>query len=369
MTEPLRITYQLTCAPDEKPEDKALGIALEQTVELPAASVDPELRERIVGRIEALDDLGKHIYRARIAYPLAAIGNELTQLLNVLFGNISLKGGIQIIDVAWPDALLTSLGGPGHGIEGLRAVLEAPNRPVTCTALKPMGSTPEVLARHAYEFAAGGLDIIKDDHGLANQPDAPFAERLARCQEAVERANADTGHRALYFPNVTAGYGTFDQRLEAARAAGCRGVLINAWLTGLDAVRYARDRYGLIVMAHPTFTGSYFSADAGMRPDILLGDLFRVAGADASIYPNVGGRFGFSLETCEAINTALRRPLGTLRPAFPTPGGGIDAARAPEWIARYGTDTLLLIGGSLYAQGDLRAAAAALCRNVSGSPA
>ena len=38
-------------------------------------------------------------------------------------------------------------------------------------------------------------------------------------------------------------------------------------------------------------------------------------------------------------------------------GGGVDAAKLGEWIPRYGVDTIWLIGGSLYAQPDLRAAA------------
>jgi len=44
-------------------------------------------------------------------------------------------------------------------------------------------------------------------------------------------------------------------------------------------------------------------------------------------------------------------------PAFPAPGGGIDAARVPHWLERYGADTIFLIGGSLYAQPDPIAAA------------
>ena len=34
------------------------------------------------------------------------------------------------------------------------------------------------LAEIAYRCALGGADIVKDDHGLANQKTAPFRERL-----------------------------------------------------------------------------------------------------------------------------------------------------------------------------------------------
>lgn len=360
MSDRLDVTYILTCAAGESAEEKALGIALEQTVELAMDCIDDDIRTRVVGRIDQLAPLSDGRYRARISYPLAAIGTELSQCLNLLFGNISLKHGIRLVGIDWPEPLLRAFGGPAFGSAGLRELAGEPTGPLLCSALKPIGLSAVQLAERCYQFALGGVHIIKDDHGVADQPDAPFAERLARCQEAVARANAQTGRQSLYFPNVTAGYRELPQRLQAAKTAGCRGVLINPWITGLDAMRFARDEFGLALMAHPALTGGYFAPDHGLAPELLLGDLFRLAGADASIYPNAGGRFGFSIETCEAINHHLRRPLPGIKPSLPTPGGGMDVARAPEWIRRYGPDTIVLIGGSLYAQGDLAAASKAL---------
>lgn len=110
---------------------------------------------------------------------------------------------------------------------------------------------------------------------------------------------------------------------------------------------------GLAILAHPSLAGAFFHADHGIGAEVLLGEIFRVVGADGVIYPNVGGRFAFSEATCAAINANLRRPLGPLLPSFPVPGGGIDVARLPHWIDRYGTETIFLIGGSLYAQPDV----------------
>ena len=78
------------------------------------------------------------------------------------------------------------------------------------------------------------------------------------------------------------------------------------------------------MLAHPALTGSLFGRRAGMAPELVLGDLFRLAGADAVIYPNAGGRFDFSAATCVRINDHLRRPLGALRPSLPAPAGGMD---------------------------------------------
>jgi len=354
MTETLRVTYELRAEHDEDPRTKARDIAYEQTVELSPALVPGEVDERIPGRIEQLEPLpGDRLWQAVIAFPAAAIGTELTQALNVLFGNISLKRGIRIVDVEWPTSLLDAVGGPRLGIEGLRAMAGSPARPLVATAVKPMGLGAAELADICARFARGGIDIIKDDHGLANQPSAPYYERVARSQEAVTGAAAASGTRSVYFPNVSAPWPHMMERSEYARAQGCPGVLVNPMITGLDAIHSIADETGLAVLAHPSLTGSYFLPDHGIVPEVLLGDIFRMAGADAVIYPNVGGRFGFSGALCGRINDHLRRPFAGLRAAMPAPGGGMAVDQAGHWAARYGRDTILLIGGSLYAQGDL----------------
>ncbi|MFO7859197.1 MAG: RuBisCO large subunit C-terminal-like domain-containing protein [Ectothiorhodospiraceae bacterium] len=368
MAERLEIDFVLTCGPGEDPAAKLRAIAFEQTVELPPECVPADLADAVVARMERLDaaDNGRH--HATLSFNPDLIGNELTQLLNTLFGNISLQDGMRITDIRWPQSLLETFKGPAYGLAGLRELTGvAAGQSLLCTALKPVGLDAGALAQRAYRFALGGMDIIKDDHGIADQHWAPFRERLAACQDAVQRANAATGGSSLYFPNVTAPGPVLAERLDMAAAAGCRGVLICPWITGLDALRWARANHSLALMAHPALTGSYFRPEHGIAPELILGDLFRLAGADASIYPNQGGRFGFSSTTCHAINHHLRRPMGDLRACAPTPGGGVDAARAPDWVADYGADTILLIGGSLYQQGDVTAATRELLHAIGRS--
>ena len=361
----LRVTYHLAGSDARDAARRAEDIALEQTVELAADAVPPAIAERIVGRVESVEPLSDGRWRAVIAFSPVVVGCDLPQLLNLLFGNISLKPGILVAAIDWPPELLAALGGgPRLGIAGLRALAGAPDRALLCTALKPLGLSAAELAERCYRFALGGIDIIKDDHSLADQPPAPFRERVERCQEAVARANRETGGNALYFPNVTAGAAAALERADLARRAGCRGAVVNALPAGLDAVRALGESSGLAIMAHPSLAGAFFHADHGIAPEVLLGDIFRVAGSDAVIYPNVGGRFTFSDATCAAINDRLRRPLGEVRPAFPVPAGGIDAARVPHWVERYGADTILLVGGSLYAQPDLTTAARRLADQV-----
>jgi ribulose-bisphosphate carboxylase large chain len=89
-----------------------------------------------------------------------------------------------------------------------------------------------------------------------------------------------------------------------------------------------------------------------IAPPLLLGKLFRLLGADATVFPNHGGRFGYSPATCrELADTALASWSG-LNAAVPVPAGGMTLDRVGEMLKFYGRDVMLLIGGGLLAAGE-----------------
>jgi ribulose-bisphosphate carboxylase large chain len=253
-----------------------------------------------------------------------------------------------------PESLLADFQGPRFGREGLREHLGVYDRPLLCTALKPMGLTARDMADLAYQCALGGIDIIKDDHGLGDQPFAPYWERMQRCADAVQRANQETGRRSIYMPNVT---GPAEKVVESARFArqvGAGGILVCPGITGLDVMRYLADdeEIALPIMSHPALQGSFVtSPDSGISHYALFGQIARLAGADATIYPNWGGRFSFSKEECQSIAAGTEVAMGGLKPIFPTPGGGMTLERIPELFEVYGKDVIFLVGGGLFKQG------------------
>src|SRR5690349_2894793 len=275
----LRVTYHLTGS-SRAAAAKARDLAFEQTVELPPETVAPDVAARVAGRVESVRRLAQGRSRAVVSFDPAVVCGDVPQLLNLLFGNISLKSGIQIAGIDWPDELLAALRGPALGIAGVRELAGVPTRPLVCVALKPLGLSSERLAGHAYEFARAGVDIVKDDHSLVDQAAARFRERVERCRDQVARGNRETGGNALYFPNVTGGPRELVERGKIALGAGCRGAVVNALPAGLGAVG-TLGRGGLAVMAHPSLAGAFFHRDHGIAPAVLLGDLFRVAGSDA----------------------------------------------------------------------------------------
>lgn len=360
-------------------EARAAALALEQSVEMPAGAIaDAAIRATVPGRVERIDALppelrsptatpgsgeGADTFEVEISLAASTVGDEPGQLLNMLFGNCSLQDDVRLVDARLPDSLLAALPGPAFGIDGLRAACGAGARPLSCTALKPQGMTPRALAELAGRFARAGIDVIKDDHGIAGQAVAPFEQRVPAVQRAIDAANQATGGRTIYAPNLSGGPDRLAAQLRVARDAGVGALLACPMILGVPVfAELLRSRAGVPLVAHPALAGT------AIEPALLLGRLFRAFGADATIFPNHGGRFGYSRETCSAIAAAARGPLGGMRPAMPVPAGGMRVERVDEMLDLFGADTMLLIGGNLLEAGDaLEARASAFAARVRGA--
>lgn len=362
-------TYRLTC-PAADVERLSRDIALEQTVEVPDALIScPALREAVVGRVESITPVvtpqGDQ-FEVLIRYPAELAESGLNALLNLIYGNISLKRCIRLLDVNLPAAVLSRYRGPNLGVPGLRKLLGVFGRPLLATALKPRGSTPEDLAQKAAEFSAGGGDLVKDDHNLADASFEAFCHRVELCQKAVLTGSHQSGKPCLYFPNLAAPVSELERRAEFLVKLGVRGVLVAPLVLGLDQVRHLAEKFPLAFMGHPTFAGTFFhDGRHGIDPGLLLGALFRLAGCDATIYPNVGGRFSLTAEDCRQIDRRALAPLGHLRPTWPSPAGGMSYDNLETMAADCDLDSIFLIGGALLGDSvSLKASTARFARQI-----
>ncbi|MSO69805.1 MAG: ribulose 1,5-bisphosphate carboxylase [Alphaproteobacteria bacterium] len=327
-------------------EARAEAIALEQSVELPREVIDdPVVKAEIIGRVEAIDARGDGFFAVRIGLAEATTGLEVGQLMNMAFGNTSIQDDVVLEDIELTPALIATFGGPRQGLEGFRRRTSAARRALTCSALKPQGLPADALAALAGQMARGGIDLIKDDHGLADQGFSPFDARARACAAAVREANRATGGRTVYLPSLSGNLDQLRRQVVILREIGLDTALVAPMVVGLPAFcALVRENADLAFMAHPAMAGAQRIA-----PPLLLGKLFRLFGADATIFPNHGGRFGYTPETCRAIAAAARHEWAGLRPSVPVPAGGMSLERVPEMLDFYGPDTILLIGGGLLA--------------------
>jgi len=341
----IRVVYRLA-VPSAEAASLAEAIAYEQTVELPAAQVPDDLAARVVARVEGLAADGA-AQLATLSYDADLAAGQLGQLLNLLYGNASFYPGVRVVEVAWPDSVLAAFAGPRLGIDGVRRLTGVSGRPLLATALKPVGSSVEDLAAMAGAFARGGGDLLKDDQNLVGATFDGFATRVDACADAVDAANQAGGH-CVYWPHVSASAGDFERRLDHVVARGLTGVLCCPLVHGFDRVRALLAERDLGFLAHPALAGAFTTPpDHGIAPEVLLGTLFRLAGADISVFPNHGGRFAFSRGDCGRLRDALRAPLGRLAPALPAPAGGMRFDSLPAMAADYGSDAVFLVGGAL----------------------
>lgn len=345
------VTYRLRAADHDEALARAEGIALEQTVEIPRAVVPSGyIADEILGRVEEIGRVGDGVFQAVISYSPDSVGDDLTQFLNVVFGNSSIQQGIRVTGIDPGAEMSRRFTGPRFGIDGIRRLTGRAHGGLIAPVLKPMGQPPAAFAELAAGCVRGGADIVKEDHGLAGQPAAPFRARVEAVAAAVARANADEGRSALYFPNLSGSVTEIEDNLRFAKDAGAGGILVMPGLYGFGVVRrIARDAgLDLPVMTHPAFLGPYVLApDTGFDHGVLFGTIQRLAGSDISVFPNVGGRFGFSAAECHQIADACRAPDGPGQAMMPSPGGGMSVERAADMVTMYGEDVVYLLGGSL----------------------
>lgn len=344
--ERIHATYRIA-APAAQVRARAEALAIEQSVEMPLEAIaDRHVLDEIVAKVEDIRP-GGDAFEVVLGLAPATTGNEASQLMNMLFGNCSLQPDVELVDVEFPAAYAKHFAGPRFGIEGIRSATGVQGRALTCTALKPQGASIEHLAGLARTFALAGIDVVKDDHGIADQSYCSFESRVHAVQRAIHAANRESGGRTLYAPSFSGEPSALKVQAQIAKDCGVAMAMVAPMLVGIPSFVELQVDLDIPVMAHPAFAGT-----GRIAAPLLLGKLFRLFGADATIFPNHGGRFSFGRDTCLAIARAAREPWADVLPALPVPAGGMSVERVPEMLEGYGRDTMLLIGGGLLSAGD-----------------
>ena len=345
-----RFSVSYRIAADEKTAlEMAKSICVEQTVEFPAAHIECDaIHSDIIGRLEQFEAC-EGGYRALISYSDQSATDEFAQFFNVVFGNSSLLPGITVEHINLSDELLEWFPGPKFGVAGIRARLNAYDRPLAFTALKPMGLPTEALADEAYHCALGGVDLIKDDHGLMNQTFSDYKDRVKAVCEAVRQGNAEGGNHTAYIPNLSGRCVEIMDRVRYAEDCGAGGIMLAPGLVGYDTMQYVASHTDLPVVAHPAMAGCLLDkGSGGFDCGCVLGQLPRLCGADITVFPNFGGRFSLSQAQCRSIMERCTEPVGNMKPIFPSPAGGMTFEKVAPMKEFYGNDVCLLMGGGLF---------------------
>jgi 2,3-diketo-5-methylthiopentyl-1-phosphate enolase len=140
----------------------------------------------------------------QVAYPLHNFGPQLPLMLTTAFGEVSVEDHLKLLDIHFPRAYVEQFKGPKFGVEGVRKLLGVEDRPLLMSIIKPpLGLTPQESAAEFYQAALGKIDLVKDDELLVSHPWSHFTDRIREHQNAARRVFEESGHKVLYFVNIT----------------------------------------------------------------------------------------------------------------------------------------------------------------------
>jgi ribulose-bisphosphate carboxylase large chain len=290
----------------------------------------------------------------KIAYPLELfeqgnMPNILSSVAGNVFGLKALKN-LRLLDITFPEALLSGFKGPQYGIDGIRKLLKVPKRPLVGTIIKPkLGLNTKDHAKVAYDAWLGGCDVVKDDENLSSQKFNPFDERLIQTLEARDKAQDETGERKVYMINVTAETNLMIERAESVVAQGGEYIMVDILTCGWSALQTLREQNFKVVIhahraGHAAFTKNQLHGIA-MKP---IASVARIIGVDQLHVGTVVGKMSETKpEVLENIN-ACKGELGDLAPVLPVASGGLYPQLVPPLLETFGNDVVLQAGGGIH---------------------
>lgn len=301
--------------------------------------------------------------RFTIRYPLHNVTPDFSSMLTTTFGKLSLDDSVRMIDFTLPETLASEFPGAKFGVHGVRDLLDVHDRPLVMSIFKGViGRDLRFLEQQLRDQLAGGIDIVKDDEILYDNPLTPSLERANIGATVIQQHFEATGKRALYA--VTLSGPVFGLRDQARRliAAGATALLFNVYTYGLDALReLARDKeINVPILAHPAFAGALTGS---ISHSLLLGKFIRLAGADLTLFPSPYGSLATPPDEAFAIRDLSAEPHWT-KPILPVPSAGIHPGLVKDIIRDFGTDVVINAGGGIHGHPDGAAAGALAFRQA-----
>ncbi len=328
-------------------ENIAIGQSIGTWMELPG-----NIRLQISKHLAEVIAVEESSYTSiiKIAFPVENFGSDLAALLTALYGKISLAPKIKLEDIEFSEKYLDQFKGPKNSIREIRALLGKENKPLLMSIFKPcLGLTPGELGNMFLTQAEAGFDFVKDDEILYDENFNSTLKRLEACLKAKDKANAKT----LYAINLT---GKADELLNRAvelEKNGAACILFNYLTYGLPLLCALRQKISIPILVHPAFAGAICSSStSGLSEELLLSKLPRIAGADLVIFPSPYGSLGWDKDITRNISSALIKPLGNLKPAWPVPSAGIKSNMIKEIVLDFGTDIVINAGTAVWEHKD-----------------
>ena len=305
------------------------------------------LSGKVVGyyQIPSSDNVKRAVIQ--LAFPIDAWQTNVPMILLSIAGNcFAYSAKLRLLDVYFPEDLLTHFKGPKFGISGVRERLKIYDRPLSLHIIKPkMGMTPEQTAKQVYQTALGGVDMVKDDEMTSDVYNSRMEDRLTAVMEALNKAKEKTGKQVIYFVSITDEVDKIVDKAKRAIKLGANGLLL-AYSAGLSILRVLAEDPDIDVpiLLHPSHM-------IALTPSIswpAMAKICRICGADLMLTPTYWSTIPMVSHE-EGIRCAQVKlaPLGHIRRTWPMPAAGMYPGLVPLLVREFGKDIVIPAGGGM----------------------
>lgn len=292
---------------------------------------------------------------ADIAFPLDAIGTDLSALMTIAIGGVfSIKGmtGIRIVDMKLPEAFASAHPGPQFGLPGTRRLTGVAERPIIGTIVKPaLGLRPHETAALVGELIESGVDFIKDDEKLMSPAYSPLKERVEAIMPLILDHEQKTGKKVMYAFGIS--HADPDEMMrnhDIVMKAGGNCAVVNINSIGFGGMSFLRKRSGLVLHAHRN-GWDILTRDPGAGLDFKVYQQFwRLLGVDQFQINGIRIKYWEPDESFVESFKAVSTPLFSKADCpLPVAGSGQWGGQAPDTYNRTGRtqDLLYLCGGGI----------------------
>jgi ribulose-bisphosphate carboxylase large chain len=308
-----------------------------------------------------------------IAFPEEDFSIEvggIPQILSVIAGNLfglEALHGVRLEDVDFPSGIMKKYKGPKFGADGLRKILDRPEKPLVGTIVKPkIGLSPKDTAKYVYEAGSGGLTNSKDDETLVDQAFCPIEDRTKAVAESLDRLEEE-GHKMIHAVNISTNGEKIVQLGEDAQSWGAKQIMVDVITCGFAAVQALAEDPSIKVPihVHRTMHGAFTKDPLHGISMLPITKIVRMCGGDALHVGTLGAGKMAGGEKDDRSNLDACLSESMHRTVMPVCSGGIYPGVIGKMIEASGFNVQIQAGGGVAGHpGGVRKGAMGMCQAV-----
>ena len=277
----------------------------------------------------------------------------IPQILSIIAGNLfglEALHKVRLEDVDFPSSILNKYKGPKFGADGLRKILDRPEKPLVGTIVKPkIGLSPKDTAKYVYDAGSGGLTNSKDDETLVDQKFCPIEARTKAIAESLDKLKEE-GHKMLHCINVSTNGERIVELAEDVQSWGAKQVMVDVLTSGFAAVQaIAEDpKIKVPIHVHRTMHGALTRDPMHGIAMLPIVKLVRMCGGDALHVGTlgVGKMAGSQKEDHESLEECLRKDT-RYKNMMPVCSGGVFPGMIGTMVKMTGMHVQIQAGGGV----------------------